>query len=448
VSEVRDKASGKSDGGEVSTVPIELVLSQVSLQTGSNHHIELKEAQRWDGKPALVVRTGRWTLDALAARLEKDGLDGYLVPVEGGYRSNLPIAIWRKASLRLGETDRLELSTESGAFLLNAGLLHMEGAALSGSAESNRVEDFRPFLVTALGGRTLIEASSLSDLGFGDRPHMRGVSFVSSPFFPAQTKALVRNSRFNRVHSIELAEMYGGRIEGNLIAGATGSGIRMKSAADVELLSNMIVGSAQHGVSLSSGTSNVLISGNVLAFNSRAGLFANGGVSGSRIEHNLISSNLKSGILLSGNGCVDLSANLIARNALWGAAAKKSFKLSFTDNTFLLNQGPGLTLETSVFPNDTKRVAGNRFVANQSGIEGEHYAELELTGNDFSSQMPILFAGELETHTPQYLSWAQGDKANRGAVFLATSLKAEQPPQGGDNELTDFSVTKLADCQN
>jgi|GEM_PF-1985690 len=433
--------------GALSIIPIDLVLSQLSLQTGSNHHIELKEAQVARDAPVLVLRSGNWTLADLGSSLRQQGEDGILTTSGKQYRATLPIAIWPEAALAVSEGESLILDGSSGTFVVNSGLLRLEKAQLSGVGGNPKVNDFHPFVLTALGGRTLIDGSSLTGLGFGNRPHMRGVSFVSSHFFPRKTQALLRGSRFEDIRSVEFSDMDSGRIENNLILNATGSAIRIQRSKNSVVRANVVARSERHGITLSSGTSNAWIVDNVVADNAQAGLFSGGGVVSSHLSGNLVVGNAKSGLLLSGNGCVDLSNNIVAHNRFWGIGAKRSFNVSVSGNWVTRNLGPGLLIGESTFPKDRHKITGNRFTANLSGVSADEFVLIEMSGNDFSEQRPILFSGELQTFTSRYLSWSEIADEGKAPVFLASSAHAAARADKAAGGLAAFSVTELANCK-
>lgn len=439
------KATGNA--GELSLVPIELVLSQFSLQIGSNHHLELKEAQSHPDKVVLVLRSGKWSLSDIAQRLAERDQGELFKRTPNGFRATLPIVVWNDAALHLGRGDHLELATETGAFLLNAGEIKVETGSVAGSSGKNSFEDFRPFVLTGLGGRTHLAGGTFSNLGFGDRPHMRGVSFVSSPFFPRNTQALLIGNQFDKVQSIELSDVTGARIERNLVTNATGSGLRIDGSRETDVIQNVFASSSHHGLTLGARSRNILIDGNLFVGNKRAGVFAGGGVVASTLSGNLLAGNAKSGIFLTASGCVNLTGNLLYGNGHWGVVSKRSFKVSFDDNIFVRNIGPGLEIEGGLFPDDHVQVTGNDFIANQAGVTADGYTSILFTNNDFTAQRPILFAGDLVSRTVDYLSWAELPQVDSPETFHANSLKTRHRPTLGDERLSAFSVAGLADCK-
>ncbi|MCK7614163.1 right-handed parallel beta-helix repeat-containing protein [Roseibium sediminicola] len=441
-------AANPAMDNELSFVPIDLVLSQLSLQTGSNHHIELKAAQTSPGAPVLVLRTGHWTLDILSRQLEELGKAGVLSRAGQVYRASLPIVIWHQAELAVSDGQTLILDGQSGAFLVNSGLFTLEQSVLKGAGGNAEVEDYRPFVLTALGGRTHVAHSTLSDLGFGDRPHLRGLSFVSSDFFPRKSRVLIRDNRIERVFSVELSDMEGGLIENNLVLGARGSGIRIQRSRNTVIRANTVASSEAHGIVLAAGASKALVADNLLVGNARAGVFSGGGVVSSQVAGNVVVGNDKSGIFLRGTGCVDIRNNLVAHNGLWGIAAKRSFSVSVKDNLLARNTGPGLVIGESVASRDRHRISGNRFFANRSGFSADAFVTIEMSGNDFSGQRPILFSGELKAHTARYLRWSEVEReGDLASVFLARSAHPTAPADREPGELAVFSVTELANCK-
>lgn len=425
-------------------LPLDLVLGQVRKQIGSNHHADLRRANPRTDQPVLTLQNGAFTLAEIHSALEKAGNREALSKSDNGYILHYPLFIMSAAKLQIETGEALTLSTEEGVFVVNIGNFLMRKAQLKGSIERNAVKDFKPFILTALGGGADIVGSALSNLGFGDRTYMRGIDVVSNRLFPIQTQMRLVSNRIVDVGSIEMIGMKQIDIRNNLVINSKDSAFRIRNVESGQLLNNLIVGSQHHGIHLIENPKNLVISGNVISSGQGAGIYASGGVSKAQILDNLLLDNAQDGIALEGAACSEISGNLIYQNGKGGIATTNSLAMHFQKNTLAGNSGAAIAIIGGIATEDRHFLNQNRFIDNETGVLARHSPKLELTGNDFSRQLPILFSGELKRNLPQYLARAGKLDTGVSGIFTTTSSTAAAVGNGGARQ---FVLLNLESCK-
>ncbi len=425
-------------------LPLDLVLGQVKKQMGDKHHPDLLKANPRPGQPVLTLQGGAFSLDDIHSALEKAGNTEALSKVDGEYSLHYPLFIMSTAKLQINAGETLVLSTGEGVFVLNIGNLSIVKAQLSGSNQRNRIGEFKPFILTALGGGMDIVGSKLSNLGFGDRTYMRGIDVVSNLLFPIQTRTRLVANRILDVGSIEMIGMKQIDIRNNLIINSEDSAIRVRNVESGQLRNNIIVGSRHHGVHLTDNPKNLMISGNVISGGRGAGIYASGGVSRAQISDNLLLDNAQDGIALEGAACSEISGNSIYQNGKGGIAATNSLAMQFQKNLIVGNGGAAIAIVGGIATDDRHLLKQNRFIDNQTGVLARHSPKLEMTGNDFSRQLPVLFAGELKRNLPQYLARAGKLDTGVAGIFTTSSSAATAVREGGGRQ---FVLLNLESCK-
>nr|WP_319512845.1 right-handed parallel beta-helix repeat-containing protein [uncultured Cohaesibacter sp.] len=425
-------------------LPMDLVLGQVRKQMGSKHHADLRLANPRAGQPVLTLQSGAFTLSDIHAALEKAGNSEALTKSDSVYSLHYPLFIMSAAKLQIEAGETLTLSTTEGVFIVNIGNFSMHKAELKGSEQRNKVKDFKPFILTALGGGTDIVGSKLSNLGFGDRTYMRGIDVVSNLLFPIQTQMRLLSNRIVDVGSIEMIGMKQIDIRNNLVINSRDSALRIRNVENGQVQNNIIVGSQHHGIHLTQNPKNLMISGNVISSGQGAGIYASGGVSKAHILNNLLLDNAQDGIALEGAACSEITGNSIYQNGKGGIATTNSLAMHFQKNIIAGNSGAAIAIIGGIATEDRHHLNQNRFIDNEIGVLARHSPKLELTGNDFSRQLPVLFSGELKRNLPQYL--ARAGKLDNGVsdIFTTTSSTAAAVGNGGARQ---FVLLNLESCK-
>ena len=379
---------------DLSLVSIDLILSQLALQTGANYHVALRQAQQ---RPqVLILETGTVDLAGLYEAVTAAGLEGVLTRTDGGIVAHVPIAVWTGATLALQAGETLALDRSTGAFLIVAGQLASAGARIEASGAANsRLEGFAPFVVVALGGVAAIDDTDFAGLGFTAAAPMTGITLVGGGLHPAPQHSFIRNSRFTDSGTLALLGATGATVENNLFSGAPGPAVLVSGSSGASIRRNVIAGTrASHGIKLTAGAAGAVVSGNIIVDNGANGIFADSGVLDLTVSGNLIGANTLSGISLASADCVAVAGNLLLRNGQSGLAIRDSAGAAISANRFLDNKGAGIAVSRQPAHGHIS-VADNRNEGNKVGVNGSTTGRLDFAGNDFSGQTPRLLDGEL-----------------------------------------------------
>ncbi|CAH0342088.1 right-handed parallel beta-helix repeat-containing protein [Rhizobium sp. CECT 9324] len=401
------------------TIPVDFMLAQLRLQTGARFNADVGKALTNANAPALFIRGGAITLKQLAqdaaaqfpGALEKNG---------DTYTANWPIIIWSDSGLILDDGNRLELSTSAGAFMLNAGLLQLDNAAISGSAESNAgLTDFKPFVVTAMSGALQAKQATFSNLGFQGAGSTSGISIIGAALMPARMQSFFVDSHFDKVSSVSLLNTHNILIAGNQFRDAAGPAIAMKGVTNGRVLSNIVTGSRQgQGINVQNRSSDIEVAHNVILDNRGSGIFLANGVRDITVSANLLSGNGRGGISVVRGTCIDLAGNIVIGNRQVGIKVRTSDRLALSQNELINNSGPGISV-TEQGPQATLTISDNHFIANKSGLHGGSASEVALARNDFAGQSPILLDGEFASYVPQLLRVSTADHAAQPLIIHA-----------------------------
>lgn len=405
------------------SIPVDFMLAQLRLQTGARFNVNVGKALTATNAPALFIRGGTMTLQQLAVEAATQ-FPGALEKNGEAYKVNWPIIIWSDSGLVLEDSDRLELSTGAGAFVLNAGLLQLDNAAISGSAENNAgLADFKPFVVTAMSGALQAKQARFSNLGFQGAGSTSGISIIGAALMPAKMQSFFVDSRFDKVSSVSLLNTHNILIAGNQFRDAAGPAIAMKGVTNGRVLSNIVTGSRQgQGINIQNRSSDIEVAHNVVLDNRGSGIFLANGVRDITVSSNLLSGNGRGGISVVRGTCVDLAGNIVIGNRQVGIKVRASDQLVLSQNELISNSGPGISV-TEQGPKAALVINDNRFIANRSGLHGGSASEVALTGNDFAGQSPILLDGEFASYVPQLLRVSTAEAAAQPFIIHAN----EQP---------------------
>ncbi|TPW27670.1 right-handed parallel beta-helix repeat-containing protein [Martelella alba] len=429
-------------GAPAATVgPLAPILSDIALQTGYDEKDALVAVTAESGGMAIMLKSGAFSLPTLAEQLASAGYTGLFEQPAGHFHAMMPIVITADAALAIAPGETLEMSTKNGVFLVNTGTLTVHQAVISVSDDHNAEAEFHPFILTVKGGRTFATGTRFSGLGFGERPSLRGVSFVSNRFYPVRSEAYLRDNRFDGLISLELRGLSRFDISGNVIENARGTGLFAIGLSSGVISGNVIDRSTSHGLRLIEAA-NIRLSGNLIARNGRSGLVAGDDFMLSALENNVFLSNGSDGLVVEGAACVDIKGNASIANRDGGAQVSKSLDVAITGNLLAGNGGDGLAISAALPSQQPTRIAANRIFANASGIRADRFGTLQLTGNDFTHQSPILFSGALSAELPRFLA---GRKS--GGPFTVSALDEGSISAANSPQLDGFSLVNLSHCR-
>ena len=390
---------------KVSLVSIDLVLSQLAMQTGANYHVALRQAQQQP--QVLIVESGTTTLAGLYEAVTAAGFDGVMSRTGEVIVAHRPIAVWTGATLSLLPGETLRLSRDDGAFLLVSGRIEADGARIEAAGEPNtRLGGFEPFVVVALRGSAAISDTDFSGLGFAGHPPMTGLTLIGGGLFPSLEPSFIRNSRFDHSGTLALIGAEAAVIENNRFAGSTGPALLLSAGSGAEVRHNLVAGAqGSHGIKLTAGAAGATLSGNIVVDNALNGIFADAGVADLALSGNLVAGNAKSGISLASADCVAVTSNLLLGNGQSGLAVRDSAGAQIRLNRFLDNEGAGIAISRQPGHGHIT-VAGNALEGNKVGVQGSTTARLDFSGNDFDGQAPRLLDGELVQFAARFFDFS------------------------------------------
>lgn len=406
-----------------SLVSIDLVLSQLALQTGANYHVALRQAQTGAEPQVLVLESGTATLAQLYDIVAASDKTGLLSRDGSTITSHVPLAIWKGATLVIDKGETLALDRSGGAFLMSAGLLIGRDGTIAGSGKPNaRSADFEPFVVMALSGAGQFDGTHFADLGFAGHTPMTGLTFVQGGLYAVDQNSFVRNSRFDYTGSLALLGASDVQVENNIFSASAGPAIIVDGGKGARVTHNLIAATkGGHGIKLTSQATNATVSDNVIVGGTLNGIYADDGVHDLTLARNLIAGNAKSGVNLASVACVKMSGNALVANHGVGISVTGSAQVRLEANALQDNDGAGVSISRQHHSSEVALIA-NRLAGNKIGVTSNIAARLVFDGNDFSGQTPRLLAGELSQFSGQLLD----QSAIRDAVLTVDGLELSQ----------------------
>lgn len=395
---------------EIETVPLEFVLSNLSVRLGTNFDSSLSLAQGDPSAQVLVVKNGSASLSTLLDK-SKELEPKSLITYSGStYTAHVPLVVLEEAELRLNDNEKLLLNQSTGSFLLNFGAVIAKNAFIASTNEKNpNIPNFRPFVATVLTGYAQFQDVEFSDLGFEDHKNFKGVSFSSTNLFAPANLSFIRSSKFNNVGSIELNGQNKFSFLENLVDGSINNGIEVRASHSVLIAKNVIVNAEKNAIKISESSSRVSLLNNILINSISNGIFVTEGVSQLDIMENLIAKNQSSGVDVQYTACLNINGNLITSNKRNGIAIQDSLIANISDNQIVTNR-----VGTKVIGrHDTGQfnIHRNHYIGNELGLMGARAHQISLAENDFNFQLPRLFGGEFGQYTNQYLDSVDEGKA-------------------------------------
>jgi poly(beta-D-mannuronate) C5 epimerase len=429
--------AARSSQMRLSRSRVDLPLRRIGMMASDGFVDTVLKSQPDPEGSAIVIESGLFSLGDVVSELENRGLGDYLERTAGGFVAHRPIFVWSGAALSLGAGDVLKLDGGQGAFLINAGRLKIDGAAVEG-IRSEGDDGFRPFVLTTFGGTATISGSRFSALGSGSFPESSGVAFATRKFAMAEERSFVSGNLFQDVTGLSLVDAEGIDISANRFVGSGGIAISLKNARGLSIEGNAVVGTTQsHAIKISNGSRDIAVSDNVIVDNAGQGIFVNDGSISIAIAGNLVAANRSTGISLDTTACVRVANNAIIENKTRGVAVRASLKTVVEGNMIAGNQLAGLAV-SGQYSDSPLRIARNRFVANRFGIAGDDVGAVSLAGNDFDRQFPRLASGDFAGEVGRLLA------ANAAAPDAVLRLDGSGPDSRAG--MAAFSAFDLAGC--
>lgn len=410
---------------------LRLGLTMLSQTYGSEENPVVLSAQPGPDRKALVLMSGTATLADIRLLLRSTGLQADAGP--GALVLDVPLVIWADAQLRLSTGQELHLNRATGAFVLNFGHLAVERAAILATEDPNPAsEPFRPFVTTAGGGSVHLDGARISGLGFGHSPKFSGFSVLRSALKRARFPTSIANSAFRDAVGLTISDVADAVVQGNTFHDMRGVAVTLFGSRHGRVVENLFSGSMPtNAIRVLRGSSDAVVSGNVILGGERAGIVVRRDSHAARITGNIVWRRGGGGILMDRSDCGQIEANLVLDNGQKGIEVRASPDARVTRNTVLGNHSAGIWVSALTDTNRTYLDA-NVLGANGSGVASAAGGDIVLRGNDFSAQFPQFLSGDVTadshriardlTGTAEITLSSTGHKSDPGAVpacFLA-----------------------------
>lgn len=299
---------------------------------------DLRRRQASDTTLLIVVDGGTVSLGQVVDQLDDPSVASRS---EGVVTLRLPLLVKPGAGLVvLGEeTPTLRLSTDRGAFLMNAGRLDVIDAEVVGWDEAAGVPsefakktEFRPFLASLVRSRTNLAGSRFAHLGYA-APTAYGLSLSSHP---------------DRAHGEPTDDSPSGVLVGNTFTGLY-YGFYSFEARDVAIVDNTYDGCIVYGIDPHDRSTRLVIARNrAFGTRERHGIIGSRGISDSYVVGNVSYDNAGSGVMLD-RQCRN---NVVADNRVYnngqGVAIYESPDNLIVGNVIASNAKSGVRVRNSV----------------------------------------------------------------------------------------------------
>ncbi|MEP3348069.1 MAG: NosD domain-containing protein [Litoreibacter sp.] len=393
---------------DIELIDLRLVLLQLSFAAGSNDQLSIVRAQSTSTPQAIVINDGQVNLDELRAWVSAQPDPNKLLNND---TLHVPLVVFQNGRFDMTSGDQLELSTKDGAFIANLGVLVMDDAAISATADTNETaEQFVPFVATAGIGQAQISNSVFERLGFGDTALYSGVSIINRGLYAPIGQSYLTDTVLRDVQGATFAGGTSPIIKSNVFVGEAAGGLILRSTNNALISSNVFLGGAA-GAALKfmSGATNNTVLRNIIFSASGPGIFVTEGSHETTIMDNIIWKS-GSGISVMHSDCVDLTGNVAVDNLRKGIELRTSRNSRIVANQMLGNHSSGLFIGaqpsgTTTWLND------NLFIGNRVGLSSASSDHLVLNQNDFRNQFPRFLDGDLASQTSRIVTNLRGTDA-------------------------------------
>ncbi len=431
------------------------------LDDGEDGTSRLEQAIRHQGLPSpriIVVQSGVATLGMVARQIQGSDARELITYSDGVVTVRAPILVAPGAKLILSRLDSTvyRLSTDAGAFIANAGELHIvdaevvgfdEKAAQPSWSDKDKVSQFRPFLLTWGDGRTNVASSVLSALGY-DNAKSYGLSYSSGPDLVADLRdqaqptgavvdSVFRNFYFG-FHAYEAQNIH---VVGNeyrdSIVYAIDSHDRSKG---LTVAYNTAYGTQlRHGITVSREVDDHWIAGNLSFDNAGSGIVLDRNSTNNVLHVNSSFGNAQDGITVFESSCNVLSDNHLAGNKRDGLKVRNSLDIGAYGNRIEANANSGVSayianlLDTksgeqrspdvgAYAPVTSLSLRHNRFSGNGVGINTQGVSGLAMFSNQFVKQSRRLLGGDVRGLEGQVLR-----HTSQSDVLIASTCRPAKP---------------------
>ena len=450
----------------------------------------LEQASRHQGLSSprvIVVQSGVATLGMVARQLQGTDARDLIEYSAEAVTVRAPIFVAPGATLLLSRLDSpvYRISASAGAFIVNAGNVHIVDAEVVGYdetsgrplwADTDNSTKFRPFLLTWGDGRMNVASSALVALGY-DSAKSFGLSYSSGPERVAELRdqarptGMIVDSVFHNLHfglhsyEAERIQVIGNEFRDSVIY-ALDAHDRTKEAI---IALNTAYGTKQrHGITVSRGADDGLVIGNVTFDNAGSGIVIDRNSTNNVINANSSFQNEQDGVTVFESSCNVLSNNYLASNRRDGLKVRNSIDVGAYSNRIEANANSGVSAYianiltqkgggsqnpdlSSYLPLTSLSLRHNRFAANGVGINAQGVSSLAMSSNRFVKQSRRLLGGDIRGLEGQILRLT-----SQSDVLVASTCRPAKPVSAcrlrdrgffeGESELQVFRAQGGSDC--
>ncbi|WP_425100797.1 NosD domain-containing protein [Tropicibacter sp. S64] len=383
---------------------------------GGQDNLDILLAHPEQNTDALTFRGGIVTLDLIRQSLRALGLQSDMRPGQDILR--IPVVLWQDTVLRLGPDDRLAMSRPDGAFIISFGRVEIDGARIAATGGPNPTsKDFVPFLTIGGGGSLDAVGASFQGLGFGNTPKFSGVSVVAHALMPSTGDTRILGSHFEDLQTVSVNGTAGSVINGNRFYNMRNNALLLSSATEAHLEGNLFFGKGPtNAVRVLAGSDKAVVKGNVLLDGDRSGILVQGSSDRVEVSGNVIWRRSGGAIKYQRTRCGVVRDNVVLNSRQKGIDIRSSDGVLIEGNTISGSGSAGIWISAQPKGAQTL-ISGNVLRGNEAGLATATGAQILMSGNDFSNQLPRLVDGDI---TPRNRDFAR-DLRGRSPMVLSAS---------------------------
>jgi mannuronan 5-epimerase len=411
---------------EAQPMNLRLALTMLSQAYGADDVSDVLDAQPTPNRSALIIRKGSATMADLRRLLRETRLQQ--VAETGPLTLTVPLVIWSGASVQLKKGEVLNLSRTDGAFLMNFGLLQLDGVEIAEVGDTN-VESpvFVPFVTTADGGVIQAQNTLFKGLGFGRTQKFSGMAIMQGTIRSPRQPSWIENSTFDSIMTVSVSMAHDVLLRGNHFSNMRGAALKVSRSMRAQIVLNIFSGRMRtNAIVLEDGSTGGRIVGNVVMGGKRAGIVVRNDSTGALVANNIVWRRKGGGIALVKSDCGVVTGNLVIDNDQKGVEVRGSVNVSVSQNAILDNHSAGLwvsdqSVDTTTF------VRGNILAENGAGLSAAAGAAILMDENDFSHQYQQFLSGDLAPQTAHIARNMRGQAAivlTAGGPLPPTQLDA------------------------
>lgn len=390
----------------------------------------------------IVIEKGIVDLPQLYDALKNQGLDNYLTRDGKTYTLNRPLVVGPGTSFIVSgdEAESLRMSTQSGAYLVVMGDIHILDTKLIAWndaknepmwAKYEEKRNFRPYIVAWSQGAMYIGNSELIAIGYGNGKSY-GLAFSSGPNIwvkygnDNQTRrptGIVTNNSFRNnlygFYSYEADDVVlsGNEYVDNIVYGVDPHDRSRRLAIGYNTAYDT---HKKHGIIISREVDDSIIFGNLTFDNKGTGIMLDRDSNGTLVYGNTSFHNKQDGMTIFESDCEIIAANRIFANNASGMRIRNSYNLGVFYNDLAHNKAAAVIAYEGNLKEEAAQqhrdfaldpydeftgvsVVGNRIDGNGVGLNVDTVAGLFLKNNAFVNQSPKLASGKTFKDNPEML---------------------------------------------